>query len=121
MTSPLLRARQTAEIIGTVAGWLEPQIQELGPDLMNALAGRRKTWAAGLLESFSEIEVSTLAYVGHEPTLSEMVSLLLTGSEDPKVEMERAAAAFVRFDGPIAPGAGVLAWLVVPELLDDLR
>ncbi len=120
LTSPLLRARETGEVIRREAGWPEPQIHDVGPGLERELVAGRTTWAAGLVGELSSLGPQTVAYVGHEPTLSEMVSLLLTGSEDPKVEMERAAAAFVRFEGPIAPGAGVLAWLVIPELVDDL-
>jgi phosphohistidine phosphatase len=59
-----------------------------------------------------------LMVVGHEPTCSETVRLLIGGG---LIQMPTAALA--RIDllvdewGEVGPGTGVLSWLVVPRVI----
>jgi len=71
--SPLLRAAETTEILGERAGWTAPRqvFPELEPDSdPNAAAAR--------IERFS----GTLALVGHNPHLTMLSALLVTGQVD---------------------------------------
>ena len=113
LSTSLIRAKQTAELIAEVTSWPGLQIHE--PDFTGDLD---PGWARVLLESFRRFEGSTVAYVGHEPTLSWMVTLLLMGDcARPIVEMGRCSAALIRFPDKVAPGEGSLAWLLSPRLL----
>lgn len=114
-SSPFVRAKQTAQIIATEAGWPDPTVHE--PDFTGS---DHRSWVKGLLESFQQIDVETLAYVGHEPTLSQLITLLLTGNdEQPIVEMDPSSAALLRFAGPPLAGSASLVWLVSPDLLAE--
>lgn len=58
-----------------------------------------------------------VAIVGHEPHLGELISLLLTGSEDGAAfELRKGGVARIDLEDP-APGRGVLRWLMPPKIL----
>jgi len=113
MSTPLTRARQTADIIARATGWPSPQVHE------PAFSGSDHSgWVKTLLGSFQGLDVPTLAYVGHEPTLSELITLLLGGpTQSLMVEMRPGGAASLSFEGPPIEGEGYLNWLVRPELV----
>jgi phosphohistidine phosphatase len=70
LSSPYPRAWQTAEILAEESDWPPP---EQCPELE---AGRSP---ADALELLAGSDGASLAVVGHEPLLSELASLLLTG------------------------------------------
>lgn len=103
-TSPLLRAKQTAELVGQALG-LQPQVSELldsGATIANMAqlvppAGPR----------------TRVLLVGHEPDLSTAIGLLIGGGA---VAMKKASLARVECD-KVAPGRGTLRWLLTPDLV----
>ena len=109
ISSPKVRARQTAEIVAD--SWTT------GVRLDDRLA-------AGFgLEDLQAILVdagspSRPVLVGHDPDFSEALALL-TGS--PNLSLKKGAFARVDVRGPIAAGAGTLRWLIPPDLLDRDR
>lgn len=74
----------------------------------------------GLIDEVRAEPESTelLMVVGHEPTCSETVSVLIGGG---LVRMPTAALArvelLVNAWDEVGPGTGVLSWLVVPRLI----
>lgn len=54
----------------------------------------------------------SLALVSHEPIVSELVGLALTGEAVSLVHFARAGAALVEFEAAVRPGAGRLEWLM---------
>jgi phosphohistidine phosphatase len=113
LSSPLVRAWQTAEILHECARWPEPSRRDA------LRAGGSPARALEALESYSYAR--RVALVGHEPDLQELISLLLTG--DPgraRLDVKKGAVACVRFDGPPTAGAGVLLWLLPPRALRGL-
>lgn len=103
VTSPLLRARQTAE---TVAKALRTPLRE-----DERLSGGLLT-----LDVLAQIIADSgakeaLLLVGHEPDFSLILAALTGGN----VEVKKASAALVICHG-IAPGEGELVWLVPPAL-----
>jgi phosphohistidine phosphatase len=64
-------------------------------------------------------ETDVLLAVGHEPTWSDAAASLIGGGN-----LDLPTAALVRIDfeidrwDEVGPGAGVLAWIVVPRLLE---
>jgi len=105
LTSPLVRARETAEIVAGLVGVgvrIEPRLGEpldlvtLDAILDDAGSPRRPI------------------VVGHDPDFSEIVTELVGGSPIP---MRKGALARVDVERPLAPGAGELRLLLPPDLL----
>lgn len=111
-TSPLLRARQTAEIVGrrypaaerSVLAALKP-----GTPPRDTLAWLREQPAE-----------ATLALVGHEPDLGTLAAWLLSGSDRHFVHFKKGAVALIEFPNTPRAGAGVLLWLLGPQQLAAL-
>lgn len=109
LTSPLVRTRQTAEILTQIARWPEGvDCPELAPD-----AG-----AAAVLAVLRAKKVARIALVGHEPNLSTLIAFCIAGPEaGTLVRMKKGAAAVVLFESEIAAGKGVLTALAPPRAL----
>jgi phosphohistidine phosphatase len=105
LTSPKVRAEQTARIVADALGRKVATSERLtsGFDL-DAL--RLLVDEAGAPER--------LMVVGHDPDFSELVADLCATAA---VTLRKGALARVDIDGPIEPGAGELRWLVPPDLL----
>ncbi len=108
-TSPLLRCRETAEIIAEqISG--EPAVTPI-----EALA------PGGSLEPLIEWTRKQggedVAWVGHAPDVEEMAAALI-GDARAAVKFAKGAVAAIEFEGPIAPGAGQLRWLITAEVLN---
>jgi phosphohistidine phosphatase len=105
VSSPLVRARQTAELVGERLG-LDVVIDDrLGGGLsvagLEALLGEHRDPARPIL-------------VGHDPDFSDLVTSL-TGAG--AIPMRKGAFARIDIDRPIEPGSGILAFLIPPELI----
>jgi phosphohistidine phosphatase len=60
----------------------------------------------------------TLAVVGHEPQLSEVASLALTGAEGAvRFELRKGGTICLRFPAAPAPGVATVRWSASPRLL----
>jgi phosphohistidine phosphatase len=110
LSSPLVRARQTADITAAAYGGT-PAIEEtpaLGdlatlPDLLATLA-RLPADAAVLC-------------VGHEPFLSEAEAALISRGGPVRIEMRKSGVAGLDFDGRPVAGAGKLLYHFRPREL----
>lgn len=111
LTSPLLRARQTAEILQDAFG--VPVIQ------LDALA---RGDHQATLRQLSGPDSARSALVGHEPWMSELLSLLLTGAATSVVStFKKGACALVTSAGRPEPGHCTLEWFMQPSALRRLR
>ena len=110
ISSTALRARTTVELAVEAGEWRCPV------EHTRAFYGADP--AAVLSEIAARLAPPRLMVVGHEPTWSELVSLLVGGGA---VRMTTAAVACLELpaDGwsAIEPGSGRLVWLVTPKLL----
>jgi phosphohistidine phosphatase len=106
VTSPLVRARRTAEIVAEALGVGDRLVQD------DRLAhGFGVPVLAGLAADHPGVE--QLMVVGHEPEFSATVAALIGGGE---VSMKKGGLARVDLpDGSL--DRGVLAWLLTPPLL----
>jgi phosphohistidine phosphatase len=107
LTSPLVRARQTAEQL--VAQWEDPPI-ELRPCDELAPGGKRRKLARVL----NKLGRQRIVLVGHEPDLSTLVGWLI-GSRKAKLALAKAGIALVECEEEAGKGGGTLAWLVTPQ------
>jgi phosphohistidine phosphatase len=113
LTSPLVRARQSAKILTEVAGW--PRA-EVAPEL------RPGEGAAAVLTLLSKHRGKRIAIVGHEPDLSMLLAACLVKSNSTlAVAMKKSAVACLSFHGRARAGSAVLMWLATPRILRGFR
>ena len=109
VSSPKLRARQTAEL---AAGAFDRSVE-----LDEVIADGS---AAEIVEALAGRGGERLMAVGHEPTFSQVVELLCCGQITGTVKMKKAAAACLESQGRLQPGEAELQWLVPPKVLRQL-
>ncbi|HUY90230.1 MAG TPA: histidine phosphatase family protein [Pirellulales bacterium] len=108
-SSPLVRCRETAEIIAAnVAS--EPPVTEL-----EALAPGSSL--APLIEWTRQQAEGDVAWVGHAPDVG-MLTASLIGEPRLALHFAKGAVAAIEFDHEIAAGAGQLRWLITAEILN---
>ena len=105
VTSPLVRAVETASLVAVGLDWEEGL--EVEPELSPSHP------AEAVLEEVLQprIELGGLAIVGHEPQLGLLLRLLLKGYAP---SLRKAAAVLVRWEGP--ESAGKFEWVIHPDL-----
>jgi phosphohistidine phosphatase len=107
LTSPLLRAKETAAIFSSLAD----QIQEtahLAPE------GRIEDW----LQEFQPNGIKALALVGHQPNLGNWAEQLVWGSCQEKISLKKAGIIGVEVPTTDkSMGTGSLFLLVSPKWL----
>jgi phosphohistidine phosphatase len=115
LTSPLVRARDTAAILAQAARWPQAvECEALSP------AGSPDEVLEALRHQGAK--VNCVAVVGHQPHLGRLLALCVRGSARPGAfELKKSAVARVRFEGPARVGQGVLTWMLAPRVLRQLR
>jgi phosphohistidine phosphatase len=112
VSSPLVRTRQTAEI---VAGGLEPHPHIT---LLESLApGGSITAVLTDLEKFAKR--GRIALVGHEPAIGELAARLV-GSRH-AIPFKKGAVCRIDIDALPPAGPGELRWFLPPRVLKSLR
>ena len=105
LTSPRVRARETAEIVADrlgVAVRIDPRLATfLDLATVDAILDEVRTPVRAIL-------------VGHDPDFSDLL-VSLTGS--PGLRMRKGSFALLDVERPLAPGSAELRWLVPPDLL----
>jgi len=110
LSSPILRAKQTADILADVLDAPITIADALGNGDHHAL-----------LAACGASGRESLALVGHEPWMSELLSTLLAGEPHlVSTVFRKGAAALVSTYGPPAPANGSLEWLLQPGMLRRL-
>jgi len=103
IASPLVRAQQTAAIARRETGCGIMRTSEH----LTPTADHRN-----IVQELNSLKIECVLLVGHEPHLSTLISLLITGSRMAGIEMEKGSLACVEVDGPVKYGRGKLAWLL---------
>lgn len=107
-SSPLVRCRQTAEIVAQLTAG-KPQtvlVDALQPGSdLNALL----VWT-------SEQGERDIAWVGHGPDVGRLAASMI-GDGSGKIRMAKGSVACLRFEGGIHRGKGELQWLATAKLL----
>lgn len=112
LTSPKVRSRQTAGILG--------DIFDIEPIIAEELADAPPVDVIHMLRRRDE---QCVLIIGHEPTLSEVIETLCTQKNLPGfIDLKKAACALI--DAPLhpedPPGPGTLKWLLPPRALRAL-
>lgn len=135
LTSPLVRARETAKILEAIAGWPHAtEVPELAP---GRTAGQALAAIGDRAAAHPKLE--RLALVGHEPNLTELLALCVAGPRARArggYELKKGGAACLLFPSAVPPGHArleqpgqpvparlswaTLEWLLTPEALRAL-
>ncbi len=109
LTSPLARARETAEITARAYGGAP------APEATELLGDRAEP--VSTLAGLAALETGAVLAVGHEPTLSRLAALLIDRDGLARVEMAKSGVAVIECAGPVAPGRGLLRMHLRPREL----
>lgn len=103
ISSPLIRALQTAEIVRKAYGIKEDVIQD------NRLMPGSRT--EDIIAILNEMQGENLAIFGHEPDFSMHVSRLISNS-GAEIDFKKGAIAKITFPGRARLSAGTLEFLI---------
>jgi phosphohistidine phosphatase len=106
LTSPLIRARRTAEIVAEELGMLDRMVED--DRLSHGFDGRMLAKIVA-----RRAGVASIMFVGHEPEFSATVAEIIGGG---RVDFKKGGLARVDVPGDDF-GNGVLAWLLTPAQL----
>jgi len=106
LTSPLSRAKETAEIIAAALN-MRDKVEE-----NDRLADSFSAMALGeILKSYSKVK--NLMLVGHEPSMSQVIGEIIGGG---KIDLKKGGLACVEVPEPPLR-KGELKWLLPPKVL----
>ncbi|MDE1725948.1 MAG: phosphohistidine phosphatase SixA [Thaumarchaeota archaeon] len=109
LTSPLLRSKQTAELVSKIIMPKNPikELDELKPE-------------GNKLQFYNKLsnlkQDSSVLIVGHEPYLSELIGEAISHGEC-KIDLKKASLARIRITITLPKLKGELRWLLTPKHL----
>jgi phosphohistidine phosphatase len=112
LSSPLLRARQTAEIVAEelrLKKWLQFSEALTPGGSMKTLVRQLNDWKPA---------PENVLLVGHEPYLSRLIALLVAGDENAAIEMKKGGLCKLEADSLRAGRCAKLAWLLTPSQME---
>lgn len=115
MSSPLARARQTAEIVA--ADLKLKKRLDFADELKPGGDVKALVKKLTLLDSSFE----NIVLVGHEPCLSESISLFTTGRTDANLALKKGGLAKLEIDELRSGKCATLAWLLTPAQMKLMR
>ena len=113
LSSPFSRAWRTAQLLASDAKWSKPEAcQALEPG---------GSPAGVLLALQPYAGASAAALVGHEPSMHELLSYLLTADiRRVPVDFRKGGVARVQVGIGLQPGSATLIWMLAPKILRGL-
>lgn len=113
LTSPFVRARETAAILADALG------RGKAIECPELASGESAQACFDLLRKRKE---DAVVLVGHEPNLSNFLSAAVCGAGGRmKTEFKKGGAACVEFNSRIEPGRATLRWILPPRVLREIR
>ncbi|MBV8425243.1 MAG: phosphohistidine phosphatase SixA [Candidatus Eremiobacteraeota bacterium] len=106
VTSPLVRARQTAEIVAKRLKLRKTLVEDGDLGLEFDVSRLQR-----IVEKFPK--ANAIMLVGHDPTMSRTIGQLIGGA---RIDFKKGALACVDLTNDSAP-AGELVWLIPPRVL----
>ncbi len=113
LTSPMVRARQTAEIVADLIG------PERGPEISDHLVYGGSL--AGILDDIVERGApERVVLAGHMPSVGHLVAYLAWGRPENDVPFRTGEVCRVDILDATMPGSGRLRWLIPPKIARKL-
>ena len=111
LTSPLARAVETAEVLANVFGMNKADVEQTANLAPGASSG----------ELFAEIKahtgVESVALVGHQPDLGELICKVARGNGGLSLELKKGSVCCVSIAQTVPELQGALSWLMTPRQL----
>jgi phosphohistidine phosphatase len=110
-TSPLRRAKETAELVTAAYKDNAPKLEiweELRPE------GNRQEAIQRLSRLRQDVDI---LLVGHDPYLSTLVGELITGGSSARISLKKGGLAKIQMHSFAPKPAGELRWLLTPRQL----
>ena len=111
LTSPLVRAVETAEIVAAAFGLGKKEVEQTA----NLAPG------ASIDELFAEIKRRTgaesIALVGHQPDLGELISAIVCGGDGFAIQLKKGSVCLINVTETVPTLRGELMWLLTPKQL----
>src|ERR1700682_3499287 len=112
LTSPFLRARQTADVVASV---YDPR-----PHIVTAESlAPGGSYHAAVTDLEKQARRTRIALVGHEPGIGELAARL--GGCRPPLELKKGAICRIDVEALPPTGPGALRWLLTPRIMRNLR
>lgn len=112
ISSPLLRARQTAQALHEHFPGARRTVSEFLAPMGNPMQ---------IFKELNRSRAQSVLLAGHEPFMSTAISHLIAGNDDTKVEMRKSSLACIPSAHPVGRGSGTLRWIVTYELMKTHR
>jgi phosphohistidine phosphatase len=111
LTSPLMRAIETAEIIA--------QALEMDRNLIQRTAALAPQSTVGslVIEIRKHAELAGVAIIGHQPDIGQAISRVVCGYPDASIQFKKGSVCAVRVSETAPTIRGVLLWLMTPKQL----
>ena len=113
VSSPYVRAQQTAEILAKVLKYK----QELAFSEALVPMGNADNIIGEINEKYS---VDELVLVGHEPCLSVLIGTLIAGNPELTINLKNGGVCCLSSDDLHTERTAVLEWLLTPKILSEL-
>jgi phosphohistidine phosphatase len=111
LTSPYLRARQTADVVADALDMKKKRVVESENLIPLGFAEK-------LVEEINAREpAENLLLVGHEPFLSQLVGMLTAGTADLQIDMKKAGLCKLSIEQLSYGRCATLEWLLTPAQL----
>jgi phosphohistidine phosphatase len=109
LTSPYVRAVQTAEVFAKQFNLKEGQLQQSDALLPG-------TTMEETINALNNSGFEHVAIVGHNPHLSDLCCVLI-GDKCHGIDLKKSSVTRIDFDGPAAAATGTLVWMITPGLI----
>ncbi len=113
LTSPYMRARDTAEILAS--GFKMKKEIAFSDNLIPP--GNFDKLIDEIVEKYA---VNSLALVEHEPMLSRFISFLMTGNPEAAITLKKGGVCLLSADDSLRSRRASLQWLLTPSLMVEL-
>jgi phosphohistidine phosphatase len=111
LSSPYVRARQTAEIVAAEIGGEVTLTDFLIPNA-NALE---------LIAEINDEKPQRVLLVGHEPDLSHLISVFVSGNGNAQIELKKGSLCKLTSDKLSFGQCATLNWLLAPKQLRSIE
>jgi len=112
ITSPYVRAAQTAEIFAEALGYSGEKIRQ-------SQALRPGSNPADFLKEIAHVRASEVMVFGHAPHFDQLIAAAV-GARSVFTAIKKAGVAALEFDSAAA-GKATLLWLLSPKILRELK
>jgi len=110
LSSPFVRARRTAEIVAD-----ELQQEVTFSEFLESGGNQLK-----LIAEINDEKPQRVLLVGHEPDLTQLISVLITGNSDARIELKKGGLCKLTSEKLTFGSCATLNWLLTPKILRSI-